>query len=348
MLLLTWSAGIARLPYILLSIAAVYHYLRFRLSGSWGRLAVVVACVVGAAAFFTKGLLIPGYLAAVELALLPETSRRELVRNVAAIAMVAVAAVAYRLVGLQYISSGFEAPPIRWSDQLIAMQTSAMILHQGVFGLYPNQPLTVANWLVVFVWLAILIWSVARDRFNAVVWLLALGTLGVNVLTITLSPRMVFGPLIAFVERYYFEMMFLVVLFLAILPRRQSGADPRSDRLAAMVAWCGVLLVAGASWHTFGALLKSPRYQNWSTARTYAENLRGELADIRRTQPGTLEFADGPLPQHVLGMAAMRVARLSNFLVVFDPAIRVSKGTCRYVVRGDGTIVRPPDGCTTP
>ena len=52
-LLLGWSAGIARLAYILLSIAAIYHYLRFRESGSWGRLATVVACVVAAAAFFS-------------------------------------------------------------------------------------------------------------------------------------------------------------------------------------------------------------------------------------------------------------------------------------------------------
>src|SRR5678815_3390802 len=74
-LLLGWSAGIARLAYILLSIAAIYHYLRFRESGSWGRLATVVACVVAAAAFFSKGLLIPGYLGAVELVLVPETSR---------------------------------------------------------------------------------------------------------------------------------------------------------------------------------------------------------------------------------------------------------------------------------
>jgi hypothetical protein len=262
--------------------------------------------------------------------------------------MVAVAAVAYRLVGLQFISTVFETPPIKWDDQLIAMQTSAMILHQGVFGLYPNQPFSAANWLVVFVWLAILIWSVARDRFNAVVWLLALGTLGVNVLTITLSPRMVFGPLIAFVERYYFEMMFLVVLFLAILTRRTVGVEPRNGRIPVIAAWCGVALAACASWHTFGALLRSPRYQDWSTARAYAENLSRDLGEIRRTHAGTLEFADGPLPQNVLGMAAMRVARLANFLVVFDPAIRVSNhGSCRYVLRRDGTIIRPPEGCTS-
>lgn len=64
--------------------------------------------------------------------------------------------------------------------------------------------------------------TVARDRFNGIVWLVLLVTLAVNTLTITFSPRMIWGPIVVTVERYYFELLFLVMLFLGIVIRRAS------------------------------------------------------------------------------------------------------------------------------
>jgi hypothetical protein len=182
------------------------------------------------------------------------------------------------------------------------------------------------NWLVVGLWVALLATTLVRDRFNAIVWLLALAVLAVNLLTITLSPRMIWGPIVVTVERYYFEMLFLVVLFLAIVIRRV-----RPGRAVVAVAWLGVSLSAWTSWQSFSRLLESPRYRGLHNARTHA---------------GTLDFADGRVPDDVVGLAALRVGRLSKFLLVFDAAVRVSEGgPCAYVVRDDGTIARPPEGC---
>jgi hypothetical protein len=136
-------------------------------------------------------------------------------------------------------------------------------------------------------------------------------------------------------------MLFLVVLFLAIMIRR---AVP--GRAVVAAAWLGVSLSAWASWQSFSRLLESPRYRRLQNARTYAENMQAEFADIRRTHAGTLAFADGRVPDDVVGLAAFRVGQLSKVLLIFDPAVRVSaQGRCSYVVRDDGTIARPPAGC---
>jgi hypothetical protein len=107
-----------------------------------------------------------------------------------------------------------------------------------------------------------------------------------------------------------------------------------------------VALSAWTSWQSFSRLVDSPRYQGLQHARTYARNLQAELTDIRRTHAGTLSFADGRVPDDVVGLAALRVGGYSRFLLVFDADIEVSKGRpCAYVVRDDGTITRPPAGC---
>jgi hypothetical protein len=349
-LLLGWSAGIARFAYVLLSIAAIYHYLRFRESGSWRRLAIVTACVVGAAAFFSKGLLIPGYLGAVELVLVPETSRPHIARNLAAVVVTGGAAVGYRLLSLVFISATFTSPPIDWGDQLVALQLAATLLTQGVLGVLPSEQWPTVNWLIVALWTAVLVVTVAADGFNAIVWLVLLAVLAVNTLTITFSPRMIWGPIVVTVERYYFELLFLVALFLAIVIRRATArttdANGRPGRAVVAAAWLAVAVSAWLSGQSFHRLVTSPRYRGLQHARTYAANLRAGFGDIRRTQAGTLDFADGRVPDDVVGLAALRVGGLSKFLLVFDPAIRVSKGNpCAYVVREDGTIDRPPAEC---
>jgi hypothetical protein len=351
-LLVNWSAGIARFPYVLLSIAAVYHYVRFRESGSWGRIAVIGACVVGASAFFSKGLLIPGYLAAVELALLPGTSRRGFGRRLAGIATVAGVAVIYRLVGLPFISTPLRTPPIHWNDQLVSFELFATILHQGLFGLYPDRPFAAGNWLVVGLSVALVAVSVARDRYNVIVWLLALGVVVANLLVITLSPRMLLGPVIVLAERYYFDVMFLVVLFAAIAIRRTMGSaasgTPYPGRVATGTAWLVVVASSWVGWHTFLRVLSGPLYAGLPEVRAYANMLRTGLAEIRRTRADTLEFAQGGVPSAVLGMAGLHVGRLSEFLPIFDRDVRVGPhGRCSYVVRPDGMIIRPPADCVT-
>ena len=104
---------------------------------------------------------------------------------------------------------------------------------------------------------------------------------------------------------------------------------------------------AGLSVATFLRLQKSPVYGAFPTARAYAITLRAELAEIRRTHTETLEFAEDGVPAPVLGMA-MQMGRLSKLLPIFDANIRVARrGPCSYVVRTDGSIVRPPEDCRT-
>ena len=341
-LLMWWTAGIARFPYILLTLVAIYHYLVFRRTGSWARVAVVAACVAGACAFFSKGLLIAGYLGALEVVLLPETSRRELVRNLGVVVIAAGVAVAYRLLGNAFVSTAFQAPTIDWGSQLFALQLASLMLCQGIAGVLVTPGMSVANWLVVVAWLAFAVVTIVRDRFNVVVWLVGLATLAVNFLVITLSPRMVMGPVVVLAERYYFDVMFLVVLFVAIALRRSA----RDAGGIVMLAWCVVALSGWSSWQSFHRLLESPGYDTLPFVRKYTSNLRTDLAAIRRMHPDTLDFVDGDVPRSLLGMAAMKMGRQSTFLLVFDPAIRiVPHGRCLYAVRPDGTVAHPPPGC---
>lgn len=352
-LLLWWTSGIARFPCIFLSLTAIYHYLRFRQSGSLRRLGVVVPCLVGASAFFSKGLLVPGFLGALELAFFPETPRRDFARNVAAIAVAGGIAVAYRLLSDVVISGALQSPPLHWRDQVAALQMASMTLHQGVFGLLVSHPLSIGNWLVVGLWLTFFLASLVAARFNAVVWLLALVTLAVNFLIITLSPRMRLGPLIVTWERYYFDVMFLIVLFVAILVRRMVpsvlNSNSRAARVAVASAWFGVLVSAWLSQQSFLPILESPRYNELPFVRTYANNLKADLAELRRNNAGTLAFANGFVPRPVLEMGVMTLGAYSKFLPVFDSGVRVFPGgKCLYVVQADGRIASPPEGCRSP
>jgi hypothetical protein len=210
------------------------------------------------------------------------------------------------------------------------LQLAATLLTQGVLGVLPAEQWPTVNWLIVALWVAVLVATVAADGFNAIVWLVLLVILAVNTLTITFSPRMIWGPIVVTVERYYFELLFLVALFLAIVIRRATvrttGANPRAGGAVVAAAWLAVAVSAWTSGQSFYRLVNSARYHGLQHARTYAANLRAEFADIRRTQAGTLDFADGRVPDDVVGLAALRVGGLSKFLRVFDPAVRVSKG----------------------
>ena len=349
-ILLWWTAGIARFPCILLSIAAVYQFIMFRMTGSMVRLAMTGTCLVLASAFFSKGLLIPGLLGAVELALFPDTPRRQLTRNLAAIGALGGVAVAYRILSNLVIADTFHSQPVNVTEQLEGLRIAGMILSQGVAGLLWSHPLSVGNWLVLGIWFVCFLASVLVDRFNGVVWVLGVSVVAVNFLAITLSPRMVFGPIVVTVERYYPDVIFVVVLFAKLLAERMTRrmTVPTGRRLSAgvAIAWVAVLLASVQSQETFRQILTFPLYVSVPLKRAYVENLKGDLAEIRTKHEGVLRFAPGATPRWLLGFF-QSVGDYSKFLPIFDRAVEVSQdGVCVYRLGADGKIEKPPTACS--
>ena len=349
-ILLWWSAGIERFACILLSIAAVQQFVKFRTTGSVARLVMSGVCLVLASAFFSKGLLIPGLLGAVELALLPDTPRRKLTRNLAAIGALGGVAVAYRILSNLVTADTFHSQPVNVAEQLEGLRLAGMILSQGMAGLLWSHPLSAGNWLVLGIWFACFLASVLVDRFNAVIWALGVSMVAVNFLAITLSPRMMFGLAIVAVERYYADVIFVVVLFAKLLAERMTRkmTVPTGRRLYAgvAIAWVAVLLVPAQSQETFRQILTLPLYVQSPLKWAYVENLKGDLAEIRTKDTGILRFAPGAAPIWLLGLVHA-VGDYSKFLPIFDRAVEVSEdGVCVYRVGADGKIEKPPTACS--
>ena len=111
--------------------------------------------------------------------------------------------------------------------------------------------------------------------------------------------------------------------------------------------WLSVALLAIASQARLLDALSSPRYAVFRVAREYGLNLSRSIADLRRTDSGTLRVADGRVPRAALGFEALSIGTYSRFLPIFDPDIDVVRnGACVHTVRDDGTISGPIGKCT--
>jgi hypothetical protein len=349
-LLLWWTVGIARFPYVFFCIAAIYQYLEFRRDGSLLRVAALLVCLVCATAFFTKALLIPGFLVAIELALFPGTPRRNVARNVGVILVAILVAIAYYKIGVSYGVDEVRAPTIKWDKQLDALVVVLVKSPLSLLGIQPSYPHGLVDRVVIALWASFIMVSVWRDRFNAMVWSLCLGVVIANFLVITFSQRMVFGAIIVTNDRYYFENLPLIALFIAIIVKRMRVEEwlTSSSRGGVVIAgaWLAVGLLALGSQARFLDVFSSPRYAKFPIAREFGLNLTEGIADLRQTHRGKLGFANGYVPMDVLAIAAVEIRDYSEVLPIFDRNIAVIKGgSCLYSIQDDGTIRKPPEVC---
>jgi hypothetical protein len=349
-LFLWWTSGLHRLPYIAFAIATVYHYVKYRRGRSRRSLLFAAACFAAALGFYSKAALIPATLLGVEVCLLRGTPRRQLAGNLLVISTFLAAAVLYAILTRAMIDSAFTQVHLDAGFLLDFERRSFAILSEGVFGVVYWGLAKPVNAVLFAFWLGFIAYTIAKEPKNAVVWIAGVVLVAMNVAVIAVSHRTVrFGLSMANSYRYYFELMFLVVLFVGMalhnLPPRARPSfftrNPRWRPAWLALAGCLLAMMALMSFFRFEALLDTPRYRRHLQAKEFVENLTAGLDELRADRREDFAFVDGLAPRFLTGKTAAHIRRYSDFLTVFDFDVRFGTAAPRlYRITETGKVRR--------
>jgi hypothetical protein len=338
-----FSAGLARAPYVLFALMAIYHYLRFSETRHGLHAVVVCASYAAAIGFYPKGVLIPLYCLGVDVAW----------RGRAALCVVGRTG-KWALLGVLAIASTAYAPLAATADELASnlmldvsfllqyLKLGFAVLAYGALGevLSPSgyQEMGAGVGALVCIFAG---YSIYRVRSNWVPWVVGLGLIGLNLAMIGVSNRAAFfGPLVAFQPRYQFESYFLLFLFLGLVIQRLRASAPQLPALpTSALSLLGALLL---TQHAVTAYAEFRRVGVPSRAACgYLANLRAGMDGLlaRPGRPPT--FVDGPFPV-VLTPLDFQFRRYSQLFRLLHYKARFGRRG-QYCVTENGTIrQRPP------
>jgi hypothetical protein len=304
-----WTAGAARLPYILCSNAATYAYLRFRANGTRRSFVWVIACVVVSLGFFAKGILIPVYLGALELALRfgekghpRDGARPRTVWPLLAILGVisALYFVAWRAATPAWLREASRDPSFLFQYMALSWKVFGL----GTAGFLVEDAERAAIW-VYAAWSLVTIVSVVRFRAGGVAWSLGVAVISVSIYSGTSAARAhAAGPFMAISgDRYYFELAPVLVLFVAAALR---GFRWESARYVvakhALVGWTAAAaavvvfgLLAAHSYRSTERLFENS-YSDFNESKVFFDNLREGLKDTAPDADGLLPIAESDIP----------------------------------------------------
>lgn len=299
-LLVWWSAGIHRFPYVLLSIACLYFYLGYREHRRWRDLLASWSCLVLAFGFYSKAVLIPVYVLALEFCL-SWRSGLAAWRRYAVGASMLLAVVGYVTWYVLYAPvtrpAGTASVTVAIEIALAFMRTMGELL---VFR-QPG-PWSFAGGGVLLGWGLVMLMTCLKRRENLIYWLLLLGLVALNFLVISGSSRgQMFGAYLAGIPRYYFEVFFLPVIFFCLI-LHPSNPKPNNDNVGKL--YVGVLTIclallypplayqaAKAQFYRYGAVHKQ--------AHQYMTRLLDNLDELPADR--AVRIVEGNLPLYVYG-----------------------------------------------
>jgi hypothetical protein len=309
-----WIAGLERVPFVACGAAAVFHYLRYRQAGARRDLVIACVCSVVALGFYSKGLLIPLCFIGVDLARGGANEpgggafRRHLVPWSVALSLFAVelalSLFLHRAAGV--LDHAFDSANL--SGIFLFVRLGLAFFASALFGLALDVHAGGKVVVVAVAWLLLMAYTVYRAPRVALGWTVLVALVLLNLSLIGVSNRVgVFGALMAFEVRYYWELCFFTFVILGLIahqiPSPLGDAAPAGGSVRrALPALGGLLLVAYGvvSYRSFAATAFSfsdalPRTRGFMT------NLGADLARLEATGPGPYEFADGDLPAYVIG-----------------------------------------------
>ncbi|MES2819191.1 MAG: hypothetical protein V4812_09445 [Pseudomonadota bacterium] len=311
--LLWWSSGIHRFPYVLLCLACLYCYARYRQSLRAIQLAGCYLAFVLAFGFYSKAILIPLYVLGLELCLGGLKPGR-LVQRFAPGAVMLLLSLGYALWYLAF------APVMQQGPTPSLVVTGEIVLRNfqvmaAVLTLQRHDAPAVAVSLALLLVLALgIVCSALRERRTLWVWLVLFACVGINFVMVASSGRgQMFGRFLALALRYYWEVMFLIALFSGLLLamlRGRAQSDLRSGHRVALllcIAYIGAL-----GWVGRTQILTSYEDSHVATAR-YMRRLVADLDRLPADRP--LLLAQGNFPAHVYG----------SFLNFFDTRLPLAK-----------------------
>jgi hypothetical protein len=302
-----WSAGAHRFPYILAIAACTFHYLRFRSGRSRLHWALVMIFMTFGLGFYEKAVLIPAYLLAIEFCLRRRASGRFALGNFIGIFTASLPTLCAFVLARHFLHAeqqGLQFDLGRLLDvQVIAFTRTS----QGLLTLLGPQSSSLRLVNAAF-WLALFGWSALSRPRTAIAWFCAAAWISMNFTALALSERAVrFGPVAANPPRYYFELMFPLVVFAALVIRefatgattcRRSGPGLggfRKPLIASILVLYACLSYAqAASW-------VDERYAMHRRQKEFIDNFTAGAEALRSAGITRIDIVDLRVPRFIVG-----------------------------------------------
>lgn len=339
-LIIWWSAGIHRLPYVLLTLVSLFFYLRYR---ERQRPIELIGCFLSAMialGFYSKAVLIPFYVLALEFCLSWREALKAWRRYVPGAVLL--------LLSLAYVGWYLKFAPVQRSDVSTSPDV-ALEITVAFFRVLMNLVLLreLSQWglveaLVVLFWSALILVTCLRKRENVIYWLALLGVLALNFLLIAGSSRgQLLGAFLAGALRYYYEVFFLAAIFLCLIlnpvPNESRGAAQRVQSKtwsAAVLMFC--LIYPLAAYH---AAKEAFAHTTGPVHKQASRYMRTLLASLDALPAGSVQVAEGDLPLYVYGDWLKIAKPYSQILPLRYPNMRfVPHEQAQYEIDPQGQV----------
>jgi hypothetical protein len=343
-LLIWWTSGLHRLGCVACVAVALLAYAKYRGSSNVRWLLTATMATAMGLGFYAKAVLIPAYIALIELNFVVVLGRRFEPRKLLA-SLGATLAVAVVYVIFWRLATDAESHTIAYDPRTLALFVTLGFRLFGplVFGSWLNPQLSVAVVSAV-AWCLLLLVTIAASRRALVAWgSFCLGVaLNLTMISAAAAKTRLFGAYVLLSDRYYFEQMFLLVVFGAFAvqcgrERMERWLPARRGRLALVAcALCALVALSLQARGAFRGLRKSV-YSGSGVAARYMANLRAGLAGIPDGARKPLSLVDTTVPTALVPFGNV-VNFNSQLLTLMGEAVRVDHSG-GYRVEGDGRIV---------
>lgn len=322
--LVWWSSGIHRFSYILLVMICIYHYLKYRNTLHRRHLYIAFGAFFTTFGIYSKAVLIPAYLLGLELSLTERRAEPKMTKRLLTLVPFFVASLLHVVWYRIRIPEAFGRFGLDFQFLTVFVVRSFAILVQGLFTAIYNPGNAVLNVLVPLCCVGFFAYTVTKKPSNVFLWLVGLGLISLNFLLIASSPRNFFGIDLTRSYRYYFELTFLVVIFVKLIldniPAQKALSDlPERVRRALQSKYVQVALIIAYVSLSFvnHQQLMDTRYARYRRAREYVKNLSSGISKLKANPPENLSFIDGTVPDYVTGFK-WKMRPYSAFLQIFD------------------------------
>lgn len=343
-LLTWWTSGLHRLGCVLCVVCALSAYVAHRRTGSRLSLVRFGLWAVASVGFYSKGVLIPLYVAGLQASLAALRCQPGCARRVAPLGLALTVAAAY--VAGWYANTETAMHAVNTDPEFVVGFTGMglRLFVPSLFGIFldPRLDVYVGSFGALAAVFVVTVWTA---RAAVVPWAFMVLALAANMalLGAAAAKTNLFGIASLWSDRYYFENVFVVVLFLGVALRafvskacagRVLG-HPVMRAAGALAVVAGLVALSVRSFATFEGI-RVAYYAGSERARAYMENLEAGLAALPPSRRDPLVIRDSSVTPDLVAVGDL-VTRTSSLLVLMGETVRVSP-RARYAVAPDGSL----------
>lgn len=339
--LMWWSSGLHRFPYIMLSIICLYHYACYR---RWHKKKSVFYCAVAyllALGFYSKAILIPVYILALELCLWSVRPSQKVADNFKLIGILLAFFMAYCFWYTQYADTKI-TPVVSDFNITSIIDTVSIGVNVTLMSIVPLTKSLTNSWIFYGILITLFLVFLVNKELRVLPLVCGLGLIVLNIAVIAVSSRgYQFGVFLVFTPRYYYELYFLVAIFSCLafgdyLNRRIYEWIGKTSLPGITVVVSAFLLVYLFLSVRYSAAQLENKMQRYEFAAHY---VRGLMESVFIHESGTLSLVDEPIPDRISSGVSRRPIMLSEYFSLYGYAADfVSPSDALYRVGQDGYL----------